>query len=107
MEELKMLIEMVANLPQLVIWVLVGYLVYKVAVIGSIYGVIRLAIVKLHDWKVQPKKLQIAGKPISEEVANDMNIQLARLVGMHNYWHGTQVQLLKKVIDTMEAEARK
>ena len=56
MEELKLLIEMVANLPALAVWVLVGYLLYKVAIVGSIYGVIRLAIAKLHDWAVQRQR---------------------------------------------------
>ena len=49
MDELKLLIEMVANLPSLAIWVLLGYLVYKIVVIGSIYGVLRLAITMLHS----------------------------------------------------------
>ena len=55
MDELKLLIEMVANLPQMAIWVLVAFWAYKVVVIGSIYGVIRLAIVKLHDWLTTPR----------------------------------------------------
>ena len=41
MEELKLLIEAIAGLPTITLWVLVGYLVYKLAVVGSIYGVIR------------------------------------------------------------------
>jgi len=49
MDELKLLIDMVANLPTLAVWVLVGYLAYKVVVVGSIYGVIRLLIIKGHD----------------------------------------------------------
>ena len=49
MEELKLLISMVNDLPALATWVLVGYLIYKITVIGSIYGVIRLLIVKMHD----------------------------------------------------------
>jgi hypothetical protein len=56
MEELKLLIGMVADLPTLAVWVLAGYLLYKVAIIGSIYGVIRLAIAKLHDWAIQKQK---------------------------------------------------
>lgn len=35
MDELKLLIEMVSNLPSLAVWVLVGYLAYKVAVVGG------------------------------------------------------------------------
>ncbi len=35
MEELKLLIEMVADLPQMALWVLVGFFVYKVVIVGS------------------------------------------------------------------------
>jgi len=55
MDELKLLIEMVSNLPSLAVWVLVGYLVYKVVVIGSIYGLARFGIDKLHDWLTKRK----------------------------------------------------
>jgi len=50
MEELKLLIEMVANLPTLTVWVLAGYLAYKLSVIGSIYGLTRFGIDRLHDY---------------------------------------------------------
>ena len=49
MEELKILVGLIADLPALGVWVLAGYLIYKISVIGSIYGVIRLLIVKAHD----------------------------------------------------------
>lgn len=37
---LKTLIEMVAGLPLLSVWVLAGFLAYKLAIVGSIYGVL-------------------------------------------------------------------
>lgn len=49
MEELKLLIEMVSDLPAMAIWVLVGFFVYKVVIVGSVYGVIKLGITKIHD----------------------------------------------------------
>ena len=50
MEELKLLIEMVSNLPQMALWVLAGFWAYKVIVVGSIYGLIRF--ITLHAYKV-------------------------------------------------------
>jgi hypothetical protein len=85
MEELKILIEMVSHLPTMMVWVLVGYLIYKVSIIGSIYGVIRLLIVKLHDWAVKPKEEIVTQSlgglmPISHLVdPKDICIQLGRL----------------------------
>lgn len=43
------------DLPDLAIWILVGILFYKVAIVGSIFGIIKLAITKLHDFAIKPK----------------------------------------------------
>lgn len=98
MGELKLLIEMVANLPTLAVWVLVGYLVYKVAVIGSIYGVIRLLIVKAHDWKTAPTEFKIGAKTLDGQAADDLRVQIQRL---SNYSHITSydVLVLKQALD--------
>ncbi len=55
MEELEQLILLIGKLPTLAIWVLVGFFAYKTIVIGSTYGIIRLAIVKIHDWLTYKK----------------------------------------------------
>ena len=49
MEELKLLIEAVAELPELAIWVVAMYFFFKLAIVGSIFGVVRFFILKLHD----------------------------------------------------------
>lgn len=100
MDELKLLIDMVAHLPQMAVWVLVGFLAYKVAVIGSIYGVIRLLIVKLHDWLVRPSvvQLQLGIKPIDEATAHALNAQIARISG-GSYVHMSDVQKLREALD--------
>ena len=100
MDELKLLIDMVANLPKLAVWVLVGYLVYKVAVVGSIYGVIRLLIIKGHDWATKPKTvaLKIGAKPIDESTAEALNAQIARVCS-GQYYHMSDVQKLREALD--------
>jgi hypothetical protein len=100
MDELKLLIEMVANLPALAVWVLVGYLAYKVAVVGSIYGVIRLLIVKVHDWATKPKimALKIGAKPIDESTAEALNAQISRVCN-GSYYHMSDVQKLREALD--------
>ena len=55
MEELKILIEMVSELPQMAIWVLVLFFCYKTVVIGSVFGIVRMLIVKIHGWAITPK----------------------------------------------------
>lgn len=55
-EIIKELAGVLKDLPDLAIWIMVGILFYKVAIIGSIFGVIRLGIIKLHDAFTKPKE---------------------------------------------------
>lgn len=107
MDELKLLIELVSNLPAMAVWVLVGFYAYKVMVIGSIYGLIRFTILKVHDWLVTPKKVNMAlnGLTISEGVLLSLVAQLQR-VSSSGYIHLSDVAKLAKAIDKIESEAR-
>ena len=111
MEELKLLVEMVRDLPQMALWVIAFFFVYKVAVIGSIYGVIRLAIVKWHSWKTTPKhaletkeiRPMLDGMCIRGEL-NSLIGQLHRLRGRgigisSEYIHRQSVDWLREAID--------
>lgn len=64
----KELMGLVSHLPEYTLWILIGLLAYKVVIIGSVYGIIRLAINKFHDWATKPKtqevQYSIAGKLI-------------------------------------------
>jgi hypothetical protein len=114
MEELKLLIDMVANLPQMALWVLVGFLVYKLAVVGSVYGVIRLGISSLHDWAIKRKELpsqkirlvdEMYGICISDDVVKgDLMFQIKRVCGKNvgiesKYIHESSVDWLRSAID--------
>lgn len=55
MEELKLLIEAIAGLPTLATWVIMGYMMYKLAIVGSIYATIRFICVKFVEWRIAPK----------------------------------------------------
>jgi hypothetical protein len=64
MEELKLLVGMVAELPETAVWALVLFFIYKTFIIGSIWGVIRAAIKavefglqKAHDVKTKPREI--------------------------------------------------
>ena len=59
MEELKILVGMVAELPTMAIWVIIFYFVYKVIIVGSIYGVIKLGIRKMHEVLIKEKEADI------------------------------------------------
>lgn len=111
MEELKLLIEMVSRLPAMAMWVLVGFFVYKVVVVGSIYGVIRLGINKAHNWLTTPRHTMktmemrptIDGFCITGQ-ADQLISQLHRLRGVtarlgSQYIHKSDVDFLREALD--------
>jgi hypothetical protein len=117
MEELKLLIGMVADLPALAIWVLVAFYAYKVMIVGSIYGVIRFAIEKTHSWLTTPKHQMtevdirgtLEGMCLTTQGAHRaLFAQLERVRGQRTgsgpYIHGRDVEWLRDAIDAQEAK---
>ena len=110
MEELKLLIGMVADLPTMAIWVLLFFFIYKVTIIGSVFGLIKLFIVKLHSYLVTPKheikEIDVYGVLHGEIITgelNDLLMQIMRLKGVksfsNNYIRADDVAWLKEAID--------
>ena len=102
MEELQLLIQTVAGLPTLTLWVLGGYLVYKLAILGSLYGTIRYLADKFVEWRAKPTTYNLNGVAINEGVAASLTAQLHRLSN-GGYIHSSAVVKLKEAIDAMEA----
>ena len=103
MEELKLLISMVNDLPTLATWVLVGYLIYKITIIGSIYGVIRLLIVKLHDVLITRKAVVKPGEiPCIDDTVHAALIAQINRLKTTRYTHRGDVQKLAAAIDKMQ-----
>lgn len=111
MEELRLLVDMVAHLPQMALWVIALFFAYKVCIIGSIYGVIRFCVEKLHLWAMKPKhelkeiRPMLDGVCISRDGTVDALIaQLYRLRGKglgieSEYIHTRSVDWLREAID--------
>jgi hypothetical protein len=64
MEELKLLVGMVADLPSMALWVIAFFFAYKVIIVGSIYGTIKYVAEKIHNVLVTRKTLP----PIKQEI---------------------------------------
>lgn len=114
MEELRMIVEMVAKLPQTALWVLIGFWAYKVMIIGSVYGVIRFVVSKTHDYLVRRKVIPPEVKQIEVRAMLDglcigsavdpLMAQLRRLAGRNvgiksEYIHNQSVEWLRDAID--------
>lgn len=108
MEELKDLIQAIAGLPTLTLWILTGYLIYKLAVVGSMYGVVRYGISKFVEWRTLPQTFQfkIGSKLIDESVADQLQVQIARLSvnSTYGYIHSSDVLKLKDALDKIDKE---
>ena len=118
MEELKLLVEMVANLPGMALWVIALFFFYKLFIVGSIYGVIRLGINQLHSWLVTRKAREVEYKEIRPMLdgmcikaeTDSFIAQLHRLRGKgvscgNSYIHKQSVEWLRQAIDAkIEAE---
>jgi hypothetical protein len=122
MEELKLLIGMVADLPSMALWVVAFFFVYKVSIIGSIYGVFRLSIQRLYEYGISENaksKTEIIRQEIHfEDLINKLTITgddaKARLiVALHriagkktginsSYIHGCSVDWLNDAIAEKE-----
>ena len=106
MEELKQLIELVLKLPNTALSILAGYLVYKLAVVGSIYGTIKFTVEKIHSWATKPKLTLYVWRegvePINQEVKDRIIDSLLRLktsVQSTRYVHDNYSEVLEKLVN--------
>lgn len=121
MEELKMIVDLIASLPQMALWVLVGFWAYKVVVVGSVYGVIRFCVGKAHDYLVRrkvipPEVKQIEVRALVDGICIDNAVeplmaQLHRVIGRNTgiesqYVHRQSVEWLREAIDDKLAKDR-
>jgi hypothetical protein len=99
MEELKVIIDMIASLPQLALWVLVGFWAYKVIVIGSIYGTVKFISQKVYEILSKPKRVELTfkGMVVNEDVGNYLVGQISRIAST-NYIHHSDVVWLADAI---------
>lgn len=110
MEELKILVEMVAGLPAMATWMLACFFAYKVIVIGSIYGVVKYVCSELFGWlklrSSQPKlsdaKDELDACCISQ-ASPLLLLQIQRLKGIKSggslYIQQADVEWLRQAID--------
>lgn len=116
MNELRELIGLVKDLPNAALWVIAAIFLYKVTIVGSVYGVLRLAIAKLHDWAITRKTREVEYKEIRpmldgmciRDETDRLIAQLNRLrgkgVGIEtHYIHRQSVDWLRDAIDEKAA----
>ena len=103
---LKEILDIIKDMPELAVWVAAGFIFYKLAVWGSttaaIVMVSKLAIDKLHDYKVTPKKVEhvwsLDDQFITSDGAYKEFLNLMRLIKKDgsSYVHQNDVQFLSE-----------
>ena len=118
MEELKILVGMVSELPTMAIWVIIFYFIYKVIIVGSIYGVIKLGVRKLHDVLIKKKegdtivnehywdladRISISDDTTKEILAHCLRRMVGKGTGINtSYIHLAGAQWLQEAINEKE-----
>ena len=103
---------MLKDLPDLAIWILIGILFYKTLIIGSIFGVVKLVIIKTHDAitkpKVEQKSFTLDGRFICHDGTYDRFISFIDKVVRDNevesshkgkYLHRSDVDFIMKAYE--------
>lgn len=118
MEELKEILSMIVNLPGMALWVLGGYLLYKLSILGSIYSTIRFSVEKFYNYKLTKYNFELKEKEVpvvlrdkfygltihSDSTLEELISQIRRVAGKgltieSNYIHSNSVDWLRKAID--------
>ena len=112
MEELKLLIDLIRDLPAVALWVLAGFFVYKTLIVGSIYGVIRFVTKEgvgyFRERKANPPEIIKVGTREIECFVIGHDGTFERLIGQlkrlrrtqrSNYIHGPDVDRLRDALD--------
>ena len=114
MEELKLLVESIAGLPDLAIWVVAMYFFFKLAIVGSIFGVARLFINKVHNIyftkhnKPEPPIIEKTdihfGQYVISNYHKNIKEEIERLLKLmickdYTYIHKDDISDLRKFID--------
>lgn len=117
MEEIKELINAITNLPQLAVWVLAGYLVYKLATIGALYATIRFVAEKAFGYLSLKKTNYVETRVLMDGMlthgtAEAFMNQMRRLPGIgqttkSNYIYNDHIKWLREAIDDKIAKDEK
>lgn len=89
MEELKTLIEIVRDLPEMALWILAGFAMYKTFVFSSVTGAMyygfKTLIERVHDYKTKPVNHLWSIFPgeswhITSSMKEEISVQLDRAI---------------------------
>lgn len=97
MEELKFIAEVIGTTGTVALWAIAAIYLYKVFIIGSIYGTVRHVITKIHQWKVHGK-YSLREKTLDDSTAHVLYAEISRIT-KSAYIRMADVDKLRKILD--------
>lgn len=116
METLQALAQIVKDLPDTAIYIIGIYFIFKISIVGSIYGVIRFVAQKVHDvMVVQKRRIEeveirvLADGLLISDQKDEFMRQIRRLAGVRTatdseYIHRKSVDFLREALDAQFAK---
>lgn len=121
-EELKQLLTLIQDMPEMVVHVLIGFGIYKLIIFmgtsAGIYGTLRLAINKWHDYKVKvlntpdlveykisDKCLTASALSELERLIDEMKTENSFSGYMGSYVSDTEIALVRRLLREYRAKA--
>jgi len=108
------------DLPEIAVWILLGILFYKITILGSIFGIIKLAINKLHDFstreRVVKKTMTINDKIITADnthmvlvdfLDNVIALNIRESTHKGSYLHRSDIDSIKDAFHEKRARDKK
>ena len=111
MEELKLLTDILKDVPNSIIWIIGFYFMLKLVYVGSLYGVLKLFINKCHEWamakkgegkKIIVEKSEIERISITHDGTYDKILGQLKRIRSSNYIHQRGADTLRQALDEYE-----
>lgn len=106
-EELKLLLDQMKNVPDVALWILGGFLLYKLvtymSATGAIVYIVKQICSTILGWKNQPRKVSYGRLIIDEETETDLQ-DLIRSIRSTAYVHNSDVRELRKAWSDYKAQ---
>ena len=108
MDELKELVALVVQLPEYALWALLGFLAYKLAVVGSVYSLCRFVVEKLYAGFTAPRveRFKINGHWMSEVEEAALNGLLTRAGSRGGTLAPDTVDRMHRALNLLEEQER-
>lgn len=109
-DEIKLLLDQVKNVPDVALWILGGFLFYKLvtylSLTGSIVYVIKMLCKTSIDYQIKPRKAKFRGVLINDDAEHELEDLFTEMRhrGNMSYIHHSDVKELRRAWEESKAK---